>query len=153
VSSKARWRLLAGRFAWEATLAAAGVVDIKAFVPAKDFELAKQFYIDLGFTMLWAADAVSEFEAGAFRFLLQKFYVKEHAENFMMQLMVEDADAWWQHIEDVGLAAKYPGTKASPPAMQPWGLRVLYLIDPSGVLWHTAERTGKGQSEMQSSGK
>jgi hypothetical protein len=32
-------------------------------------------------------------------------------------------------------------------------LRVLYLIDPSGVLWHIAERTGKGQSETQSSGK
>ena len=24
--------------------------------------------------------------------------------------------------------------------MQPWGLRVAYLFDPAGVLWHIAER-------------
>ena len=28
---------------------------------------------------------------------------------------------------------------AKPPALQPWGLRVLYLTDPTGVLWHIAE--------------
>ena len=35
-----------------APLAASGlkVVEIKAFVPAKDFELSKRFYADLGFT-------------------------------------------------------------------------------------------------------
>ena len=26
------------------------------------------------------------------------------------------------------------------PAVQPWGLRVAYLVDPSGVLWHVAQR-------------
>ncbi|MDQ2638980.1 MAG: hypothetical protein M3Y79_00120 [Pseudomonadota bacterium] len=26
---------------------------------------------------------------------------------------------------------------------QPWGLRVLYLTDPNGVLWHIAETPGK----------
>jgi uncharacterized glyoxalase superfamily protein PhnB len=24
--------------------------------------------------------------------------------------------------------------------MQPWGLRVAYVIDPAGVLWHIAQR-------------
>jgi uncharacterized glyoxalase superfamily protein PhnB len=33
-----------------------------------------------------------------------------------------------------------PAPKA--PAMQPWGLRVAYVVDPSGVLWHVAERKG-----------
>ena len=27
-------------------------LDLKAFVPAKDFAVAKQFYLDLGFTLL-----------------------------------------------------------------------------------------------------
>jgi|HubBroStandDraft_6_1064221.scaffolds.fasta_scaffold3410890_1 uncharacterized glyoxalase superfamily protein PhnB len=27
-----------------------------------------------------------------------------------------------------------------PPALQQWGLRVLYLTDPTGVLWHIADR-------------
>jgi hypothetical protein len=26
------------------------------------------------------------------------------------------------------------------PVMQPWGLRVAYVFDPCGVLWHVAER-------------
>jgi uncharacterized glyoxalase superfamily protein PhnB len=24
--------------------------------------------------------------------------------------------------------------------MQPWGLRVAYLFDPAGLLWHVAQR-------------
>ena len=57
----------------------------------------------------------------------------------MLHLMVEDADAWWKHICDSKLIEKYPGTAAKPPAVQPWGLRVLYLLDPAGVLWHSAD--------------
>ena len=26
------------------------------------------------------------------------------------------------------------------PAVQLWGLRVLYLTDPTGILWHIAQR-------------
>ncbi len=112
------------------------IVELNAFVPAKDFDLSKRFYTDLGFTLLWGNDDVAQFKIGPFTFLLQKFYVKEHAENFMMALRVEDADVWWQHIKRIGLIEKYPGLMLKPPAMQPWGLRVLYLSDPTGVLWH-----------------
>src|SRR5947199_2805870 len=31
-------------------------IEIKAFVPAKDFQLAKKFYQDLGFTVSWSSD-------------------------------------------------------------------------------------------------
>jgi len=116
------------------------VVDLKAFVPAKDYALAKQFYLDLGFTQNFGNDQVAEFQIGAFRFFLQPFYVKEHAGNFMMALLVDDADAWWAHIEHIGLRQKYPGIMAKAPAMQPWGVRVLYLSDPSGVLWHITDQ-------------
>ena len=109
-------------------------------MPAKDYALAKQFYVDLGFKLLWGNAQIAEFEIGAFRFLLQPFYVEQHAANFMMSLMVEDADVWWQHIQNIKLTEKYPGIMAKPPAMQPWGLRVLYLSDPTGVLWHIADR-------------
>jgi uncharacterized glyoxalase superfamily protein PhnB len=119
---------------------AGGVLDMKAFVPAKDFAVAKQFYAELGFKFNWENDHLAELEVGGFRFLLQKFYVKEFAENLMMHLLVEDADVWWRRIEDAGLAAKYPGIMAKPPVVQPWGLRVLYLSDPTGVLWHIADR-------------
>jgi uncharacterized glyoxalase superfamily protein PhnB len=116
------------------------VIDLKSFVPAKDFAMSRRFYLDLGFTENWGNDQVAEFQLGGFRFLLQNFYVKAHAENFMMQLMVEDADAWWTHIKATGLADKYKLFMAKPPTLQPWGLRVLYLTDPTGVLWHIADR-------------
>lgn len=116
------------------------VVDLKSFVPAKDFSLARQFYLDLGFTENWSNDQVAELQLGGFRFLLQNFYVEAHADNFMMQLMVEDADAWWTHIEAARLKDKYQLHIAKPPQIQPWGLRVLYLTDPTGVLWHIADR-------------
>ena len=65
----------------------------------------------------------------------------------MMSLNVEDPDEWWRHIESIGLKEKYPGIMARPPAMQPWGLRVLYLSDPTGVLWHIAEQPHKHPEE------
>ena len=116
------------------------VVDLKAFLPAKDFAASKQFYLDLGFSPVWDSGDACELEIGNYRFILTSVYVKEYAENCMMSLNVEDADAWWSHIQSIGLQAKYKLGMARPPALQPWGLRVLYLSDPSGVLWHIADR-------------
>lgn len=115
------------------------VTDIKAFVPARDPNLAKAFYADLGFTVNWSNDEIAELQLGNFRFLLQKFYVPEHAGNFMMSLSVADLDAWWRYIQQKEFTRKYPGIMCKAPAMQPWGLRVLYLSDPTGVLWHIVE--------------
>jgi catechol 2,3-dioxygenase-like lactoylglutathione lyase family enzyme len=115
------------------------VLDLKAFVPAKDFDVSKHFYLDLGFRLNFADNQIAEFQAGSFRFLLQPFYVQQHAENFMMHLMVEDADVWWERIQGARLKEKYNLHMVRPPAMQPWGMRVLYLADPTGVLWHIAD--------------
>ena len=115
------------------------VNDLKAFVPAKDFVLASQFYLDLGFERRWGSAELAAFEIGAFRFLLQNFYVEQWAANCMMHLMVENTEHWWAHLERIGLRNTYPGVMAKPPTVQPWGLRVLYLSDPSGVLWHIAD--------------
>jgi uncharacterized glyoxalase superfamily protein PhnB len=115
------------------------VNELKAFVPSKDVELSKRFYSDLGFTVNWSNPEVAELQIGSFRFLLQKFYVAEHAGNFMMSLGVEDLDAWWEHIQRLDLAKKYPDIMCKAPGMQPWGIRVLYLSDPTGVLWHITD--------------
>jgi len=115
------------------------VTDIKAFVPAKDLNVSKAFYTDLGFAIQWSNEEIAELQIGSFRFLLQKFYVAQHAGNFMMGLNVENVDAWWAYIQQKELTKKYPGIMCKPPEMQPWGIRVLYLSDPTGVLWHIAE--------------
>ena len=80
------------------------------------------------------------FRAGSGGFILQRAYQKNWAENFMMQLMVDDLDAWWTHIEALDLPGKFNVQPPRAPTMQPWGLRIAYLWDPSGVLWHISQR-------------
>jgi predicted lactoylglutathione lyase len=61
-------------------------VEIKAFVPAKDFELSKRFYQDLGFTVAWSSEGLAYIRHGNTSFLLQKFQEKA-PDNFMMHLL------------------------------------------------------------------
>jgi uncharacterized glyoxalase superfamily protein PhnB len=117
-------------------------LEIKAFVPAKDFDLSRRFYTDLGFTEAWASEDMAYFHAGNSSFLLQKFYVKEHADNFMMHLLVKDVDAWWQLVESRQLGKKY-GVRVNPPEDRPWGMRDFTIDDPTGVLWHIGQNIEK----------
>jgi uncharacterized glyoxalase superfamily protein PhnB len=117
----------------------AGTELVRAFLPTKDFDLCKRFYETLGFEKVLDGD-VAIFNAGSGGFILQRRYQKEWAENFMMHLVVDDLDAWWDHIVSLDLAVKFGVPPPRPPALQSWGLRVAYVIDPSGVLWHVAQR-------------
>jgi catechol 2,3-dioxygenase-like lactoylglutathione lyase family enzyme len=117
-------------------------VEIKAFVPARDFELSKKFYIDLGFALAWSSDGLAYLHAGSSSFLLQNFYVKEHAENFMMHMLVPDVEQWWRHVVDQQLAARY-GVRAEPPEDRPWGMRDFVIVDPTGVLWRIGQNIGE----------
>lgn len=111
----------------------------RPFLPAKDFDLSKRFYETLGFRKVLDGE-VAIFDAGSGGFILQRYYQKDWAENTMMQLMVDDLDAWWGHISGLDLVRTFGVQPPKPPMVQPWGLRVLFLFDPSGVLWHVAER-------------
>ncbi len=116
-----------------------GTECVRPFVPAKDFEVSKQFYLTLGFDLILDSD-VAIFEVGSGGFILQRYYKKEWAENCMIQLMVDDLDSWWAHIDGLDLPSKFGVQPPKPPMMQPWGLRIAYLFDPCGVLWHVAQR-------------
>ena len=114
------------------------VTEVKAFVPARDFELSKQFYQDLGFTMASEGGGVAYFHHGHSSFLLQDFCVEDHIKNFMMHLLVESVDDWYHKISEAGLAGKYK-VEVSAIKLQPWRMRDFTLLDPSGVLWRIAE--------------
>ena len=113
-------------------------IELKAFVPAKDFTLSQRFYQDLGFAMAWSDNNLACMQHGNTRFLLQNFYVKELADNFMMHLLVEDVDAWWAIVQERRIAEKY-GVRVLPPEQRPWQMRDFVVIDPSGVLWRIGE--------------
>ena len=111
----------------------------RPFLPAKDFEQSKRFYEALGFEKRLDGE-VAIFGIGASSFILQNYFQKDWAENFMMQLMVDDLDVWWSHVSSLDLSAKFGVSEPKAPKVQPWGLRVAYVVDPSGVLWHVAQR-------------
>mgnify|MGYP001262208651 CR=1 FL=1 len=111
----------------------------RPFLPTKDFDLSKRFYEALGFEKTFDGE-VAIFAAGSGGFILQKYFHEEWAANCMMQLVVDDLDAWWSKIESLDLATRFGVPPPKPPARQPWGLLVAYVVDPAGVLWHFAER-------------
>jgi catechol 2,3-dioxygenase-like lactoylglutathione lyase family enzyme len=111
----------------------------RPFLPTKDFDQSRAFYEALGFKKLLDGE-VAIFAVGATSFILQRHYEKAWAENTMMQLMVDDLDQWWAHLAELDLANSFNVQPPKPPAMQPWGLRVAYVYDPCGVLWHVSQR-------------
>lgn len=116
-----------------------GTEHMRPFVPAKDFEVSKRFYEAIGFDKVLDGD-VAIFNAGSGGFILQRYFQEEWAANFMMSLMVDDLDAWWKHIEMLELDRRFGVQAPKAPQVQPWGLRVAYVFDPSGVLWHISQR-------------
>lgn len=117
------------------------VVAMRPFVPTSDLETSLRFFGALGFATSRIDDGLALVELGAFSFLLQKFAADGFAANFMMQVMVNDLDAWWQRIDALDLATTYDVRPPTAPARQPWGLTVAYVVDPAGVLWHFVQRS------------
>ena len=114
------------------------VIELKPFVPARDFALSRRFYGELGFTERSEGGGIAHFLHDEASFLLQDFYNKELAENLMLHLLVADVDAWHARVASAGLAQRY-GVKVSEIAQQPWRMRDFALWDPSGVLWRIAQ--------------
>jgi uncharacterized glyoxalase superfamily protein PhnB len=121
-----------------------GIVALRPFLPAKDFEVSRRFYAELGFEIVSLGDKVAHVGFGNFAFLLQDYFVKELADNFMMHMLVKNLDDWWANISALNLETRYDVRAPLPPKLEPWGLRVAYVFDPSGVLWHFAEEVASG---------
>ncbi len=113
-------------------------IEIKAFIPARDYELSKRFYQAIGFTLASDDEGIAYFHHGNTSFLLQDFYVPELAEKFEMHLLVQDVNAWWAHLRAQGIAGQF-GVKLGELVDQPWAMREFQLHDPSGVLWRIAQ--------------
>ena len=122
--------------------------DIRIFVPALDFEQSLRFYTKLGWTLKWKADddGMAELELADSRFFLQNYYVKDWANNFMFQVIVEDAKAWHAHVTKILEAEKFDHARLNPPKKESYGALVTHVWDPSGVLIHFSEYFEKQDS-------
>jgi hypothetical protein len=111
---------------------------LRPFVPAKDFAISKRFYADIGFGVEPLGDSIAAMHIGSHSFLLQDFYVKEWADNFVLHMFVDDLNAWWEHLTSLNLVSRYGVKSPRAPKLESWGLTVAYMFDPAGVLWHIA---------------
>jgi hypothetical protein len=109
------------------------IKNFKVYMPAKDFELSKRFYTALGFKMSEGWGGTADFELNGHWFRLQNYYVKDWAENFMVVINVDDAQAWHQHVQRIADSGEFRNVGIKPLEMVDGSL-VLHVIDPSGVL-------------------
>ena len=68
--------------------------EIKAFVPALDFAVSRQFDQALGFEIAWSSDDLAYVRFGDTSFLLQSFAEPAFAKNYQMHPLDPDVDAW-----------------------------------------------------------
>ena len=114
---------------------------IRPFLPAKDFEASKRFYLALGFTMGFndaTLAVMNEPGGGPSAFFLQNYYQPDWAGNFMLDWLVDDLDTWFETMKPIIEA--HGGKGPTQPKLQPWGLLMSDFIDPAGVLWHVQQR-------------
>ena len=106
---------------------------LKIYVPAKDFDVSKRFYAGLGFELseAWGGSFDCRLWAAVFR--LQDYYVKDWANNFMMQFEVEDARAWYVHAKHLIDSGGFGDARVSEPE-EIAGSLITHVHDPSGVL-------------------
>lgn len=109
------------------------VIDIKTFIPSKDYEVSLSFYAEIGFRSEYVSEDLTLFENGNCLFFVQRFYNEDLANNFMLQICVADIDDAFE----LCCSSKYK-TKISPIQPMPWG-KVFYLWGPAGELLHITQ--------------
>lgn len=112
---------------------------LRVFAPARDFDLSRRVYRALGWRELWSEGGLADLELAGARLYLQDYYAKEWAENFMVHVVVDSADAWHAHVARALADGDFSPARVAPPKLEPYGAKVTYVWDPSGVLLHFAE--------------
>ncbi|XOV91783.1 MAG: glyoxalase [Bacteroidota bacterium] len=113
------------------------IKSIRTFIGSKDYDLSRNFYLDMGFREHKTSDKMSFFGNGGFGFYLQDYFVKDWVDNSMVFLEVEDTEAHHNMIKSKNLSEKY-GIKITEIVENDWG-KEFFVYDPSGVLWHIGE--------------
>jgi len=110
-------------------------LSIRPFIGAKNFEVSRSFYKNLGFEERVLSNNMSLFKIGDLGFYLQDADVKDWIDNTMIFLEVDDVDRYWKELLALNLSSTYEGVRLTPIRNYDWG-RECFLHDPSGILWH-----------------
>ena len=114
-------------------------LSLEPFVPSgKDFDKAKQLFLELGFTINWENDGYAGFQKDACRFILQHYEDVGFAQNFMLSIKVDSVGDFRKMVLEKGLPEKF-GVRITQVINQSYGKEVS-LIDIAGVCWHFVEQ-------------
>lgn len=108
--------------------------ELKVYVPAEDFEESKAFYRELGFELTEAWGGNFDCRLGMAIFRLQNYFVKDWAENLMLQFEVDDARAWYEHVKPIIDSGRYKNARVGPPEQYGDDTTIVHVHDPCGVL-------------------
>ena len=111
---------------------------IRPFIGAKNFEMSRQFYRDLGFEESVVSKDMSFFKTDGLGFYLQDAYVKDWIDNTMLFLEVDDVERHWNELKALNLPTKHENVRLTPIRTEHWG-KEYFLHDPSVILWHFGE--------------
>ena len=113
-------------------------LSLEPFIPSgNNFDAAKNLFVELGFKINWDAGDYIGFEKDGCKFILQKYDNKAFAENLMINVKVDDVQAFRNNLMEKKLPEKF-GIRIGEITTQPYGKEV-NLIDMAGVCWHFVE--------------
>lgn len=113
-------------------------VSIRPFIGAKNFEISRKFYQDLGFQEVILEHNLSYFKTEGIGFYLQDYYIKDWIDNSMIFMEVDSVERYYQELFALNLSSKYEDVRLIPIKTNDWG-KECFLHDPSGILWHFGE--------------
>lgn len=113
-------------------------ISIRPFIGAKNFQISRHFYQDLGFQEVILEHNFSYFHTEKIGFYLQDAYVKDWIDNSMIFLEVDSVERYYNELLALNLSQKYENVKLVPIQVLHWG-KECFLHDPSGILWHFGE--------------
>ena len=113
-------------------------LSLEPFIPSgNNFDASKNLFVELGFKINWDAGDYIGFEQDGCKFILQKYDNKAFAENLMINVKVDDVQAFRNNLMEKKLPEKF-GIRIGEITNQPYGKEV-NLIDIAGVCWHFVE--------------
>ena len=113
-------------------------LSLEPFIPSgKSFAESRELFQELGFRINWDAGDYAGFQKDGCKFIRQNFDNPGFAQNLMVSVRIDDAEAFWNQAREKKLQERF-GIRLGQPTIQPYGKEV-NLIDMAGVCWHFVE--------------
>jgi catechol 2,3-dioxygenase-like lactoylglutathione lyase family enzyme len=118
------------------------IADLRVFVPSSDMDTSKAFYTALGWKVRFDDGHLALLASRDSRFYLNEQFPESYAKHFRLHFLVEDAQAWFEHVSAVRAADdRFSAVVVKPPQHEDYGAIVTFAYDPSGVLLDFSQRT------------